>query len=390
MSSFGVTPTGFVAKTVQDILDDIEAGEKTDFGSDINVGAESILGQINGVIAAALAENWEVLNAVYRSLYPGSATDEALDNVAAITGVSRLPATRSSMVVTCTGTPGTPLAANRVVSTGNNDRYFSLEAATIGGGGTVDVEFQSEEFGPIPGVAQTLTIETPVAGWTSAANAADADFGRELETDADFRLRREELLAAQGNATLESIRADLLSVDDVERAFVYENPTDVTDGRNLPPKSVEAIVTGGDDLEVATALFNSKAAGIQTYGHPPNDVTETVTDSQGVDHTVNFTRGDEITIYFRVEVDVTSDYPATGDQDIKDAIAAFGQTLGAGDDVISEKVQSIVFSVEGVFDLTLFYLDTTSPPTGTANIPISVREIADIQTANITVVSTPV
>lgn len=390
MSSFGVTPTGFVAKTVQDILDDIEAGEKSDFGSGINVGAESILGQINGVIAAALAENWEVLNAVYRSLYPGSATAEALDNVAAITGVGRLPATRSSMIVTCTGTPGTPLAANRVVSTANNDRYFSVDAAMIGGGGTVDVEFQSEEFGPIPGVAQTLTIETPVAGWTSAANAADADFGRELETDADFRLRREELLAAQGNATLESIRADLLSVDDVERAFVYENPTDVTDVRNLPPKSVEAIVTGGTDLDVATALFNSKAAGIATYGHPPNDVTETVTDSQGVDHTVNFTRGDDVPIYFRVEVDVTSDYPATGDQDIKDAIAAFGQTLGAGDDVISEKVQSIVFSVEGVFDLTLFRLDTTSPPSGTTNISITVRQIADIQTTNIVVVSTPV
>lgn len=392
MSSFGVTDTGFNPKLIGDILDDIETQQRADWGADINLGGEGAIGQNNATFAAGLAEAWEVLNAVYRSIYPDSASGEALDNVCAITGVTRLPATRSTVTLECTGTVGTPLAAGRVISVDvTGERFVSQESATIGGGGTVDVLFQAENYGEIAlNTGQSLTIETPVVGWSSVAANADAELGEDIETDAALRLRRADLLTVQGTATIEAIRADVLAVDDVEAVYVFENVSLVTDSRNLPPKSIEVLAQGGDDADVAQAIFDSKAAGIETYGHSPNDVTETVTDSMGIDHDINFTRPDETPVYIRADVTYNpATYPSDGDDQIKAALAALGDTLELGQTVVFERFQAEVFAVSGVVDCPLFRIDTVSPPTGTSNITFDIRELATFDTGDITVNSTP-
>ena len=346
MSSFGVTSTGFNPKLIADVLSDIETQQKSDFGPGINTGGEAVLGQLNATFAAAIAETWEILGAVYSSLYPNSATGAALDNVAAITGVTREPATKSAVDLVCNGTPGTILLSGRVVSVdATGERFVSTADATIESGGTVSVPFESENFGPINMTSgQTLTIETPVAGWASAISA-DAELGEDLETDAALRLRRLSLLRFQGSATVEAIRADLLDVTGVEQVYVYENVGLVTDGRGLPPKSIECIVQGGTDGDVAEAIFESKAAGIDTYGNAPDDVTETVTDSMGIDHTINFTRPDEIEIFIRADVDVDpASYPADGDTQIRTALLALVNGLSLGDTLVYERFQAEVFS----------------------------------------------
>lgn len=391
--TFGVTSTGFNPKLIADVLSDIETQEKTDFGAQINTGGESVLGQLNATYAAAVAEGWEVLNAVYRSLYPDSATGEALDNVAAITGVTRSPATHSTVDLTCTGTAGVLLLAGRVVSVdATGERFVSTEDATIPAGGSVDIAFESENFGPVVlNTGQALTIETPVAGWATASAGSDAVLGEDIETDAELRLRRTDLLRVQGSATIEAIRADVLDVDGVLQCYVFENVSNVTDSRSLPPKSVEVIAQGGTDAGVAAAIFGTKCAGIETYGHPPSNVTETVTDSMGVDHDINFTRPDETPIYIRADItyDPAVYEPATADAAVKLALATLGDTLALGDDVIYERFQAEVFAVAGVVDSTIFYIATTPTPTGTSNIALGIRELATFDTGDITVNSTP-
>lgn len=393
MSSFGVTDTGFNPKLIGDILDDIETQQRADWGADINLGGEGVIGQNNSTFGAAIAECWEVLSAVYRSIYPDSASGEALDNVCAITGVTRLPATRSTVTLECSGTVGTVLAIGRVVSVDvTGERFVSQETATIGVGGTVDVAFRAENYGQVAlYTGQSLTIETPVAGWADVDANEDAEQGEDIETDAALRLRRAELLTVQGTATIEAIRADILSIDDVVNCYVFENATMVTDSRNLPPKSIEVLVQGGDDAEIAEGIFETKCAGIETYGHAPNDVTETVTDSMGIDHTINFTRPDEQAIYIRADITYDPDtYPSDGDDQIKAALAALGDTLELGQSVIYERFQAEVFAISGVVDCPLFYIDTVSPPTGTSNITFDIRELATFDTGDITVNSSSI
>src|SRR5262245_16910771 len=95
MTSFGVTPEGFKQKTTQDLLAEVQDAERATFGPGINLLATSVFGQLNGVFVGRLGELWEVAAAIYRSLYPDSASGEALDNVAAITGALRLGAVKS-------------------------------------------------------------------------------------------------------------------------------------------------------------------------------------------------------------------------------------------------------------------------------------------------------
>ena len=93
MVDFGVTEQGFVLKTLQDHLTEIEQEQRaaTALGPSINQQADSVLGQLNGIFADKLAEASEVQQAIYRSLQPAFSSGEALDNLAALSGVFRLP-----------------------------------------------------------------------------------------------------------------------------------------------------------------------------------------------------------------------------------------------------------------------------------------------------------
>jgi uncharacterized phage protein gp47/JayE len=497
MSSFGVTPDGFSQKELEDIKGEIEDDLRAAFGPQANLLATSIFGQIVGVMSDKLAELWEVLGAIYRSQYPDSASDEALDQVASITGVARQPAVESQVTLDQINLDGSvTLPIGRVVSVGENGNRFTTVAAVTNPNAfpaTVSVDAESEETGPVAGFAGTIdTIVTPVAGWSAQAaltsgnpetynftgggqtlfvkvddgaaqtvtflvgdfgtpslataaevaaritadltgaaaidaggsvriesdldgsgssievtggtanaelgfstsqikgfNSLDAALGADIETDVALRLRREQSLSATGSATIDAIRAAVLAVDNVTEAFVFENVTDITDPSGVDPHSFEVVIRGPTaiDAEIAQAIFDVKAAGIKADG----TTSETVTDSQGFDHTISFSRAAEIEIHEEIDITVNTDpdlgpiYPVDGDDQVKAALVASGSALGIGRDVIFEKEKCQAFNVSGVLDITDFQLDTAGPPAGTSNIPIANREISVFDTSRVTV-----
>lgn len=563
--AFGVTPTGFVEKNLDTILNEIEESEKTSFCQDINVLSTSVLGQLNGVMAGQLRELWEIALAVYRALYPDTATDASLDDVAAITGALRLAATHSTVNVHCTGTPTTSLIVGRVVSTSGGDRFTSTEAKTLtaatawapttvyalgaivtnnsniyvcvqagtsagaGGPTTTDdnivdntcewnfvgdgtgyavVPFRAEETGAVACLTGAIDTEdgkgsigTPVGGWEDARNLVDATVGREVETDAAFRLRREQLLQVAGAGTLDAIRADIIAVTGVIEAHIYENTTLVTDGDGVPGKAFESVVyasaidadtaasvlsgnaepfdltdgdtitikvddgsgqtatfntgdfadinaataaevaavlntditginasavttdggkihveiksdttgasssieiTGGTgtytvldfpespiivngiDTKVAGQIWQSKPAGILAYGA----FKIAVLDTQGDYHAVGLSNPTPKPIHVIVDVTVNGDYPSDGDDQVKASIVDFGVSLGIGTDVVTTQIYEHVFSVSGVVDITKLWISFTDPPTGSANLTISSREISTWASGDIDVTST--
>lgn len=89
------------------------------------------------------------------------------------------------------------------------------------------IPFLAQTFGPISAPANSLTeILTPVAGWASLTNPQAGITGRNQETDAELRLRREQSLHLLGAATVEAIRSRLLQeVPGVTSVTVFENVT---------------------------------------------------------------------------------------------------------------------------------------------------------------------
>ncbi len=395
--AFGISASGFQAKSIADIQADLQAALKTQFGSEINLSASSVFGQLVGLITQPIAEVWALAGAVYGASFPLTATGQSLDNIASLTGLLRLQPTRSQVTVTATGTNGTVIPQGTVFSVQNIGTKFQTKAAATISGGVASIACESVDLGPIPAPAGTLTnVDTPVAGLAAVTNPADAVLGTALETDAQFRIRREQLLRAQGNATVEAIKSKVLVVAGVTQVTVFENVTDVTDADGLPPHSVNAVVltpviSGATDLLVATAIFQSKAAGIATFGAAAGGtaITTNVTDSMGIVHSIQFQRPTDQPIYMTITVltDPTK-FPADGAAQIKAALVAYIATFVTGQDVIYTSLFPVIFTVAGVVDVTLLHIGTSPSPPGSANIVIPNRTLASLITANVGVTVT--
>lgn len=393
----GITSTGFERKTLEDIRTDWEASFKASFGEEIDVEPASVFGQLIGILSEREALLWELMEETYNSQYPDSASGSSLVNVCAITGTTPNPATKSTVTVTCTGTPATLISAGRIFQVQNNGaRFVTLEDATIGGGGTVDVDCEAEETGPKVANAGTLTvIVTAVAGLTSITNAEDANLGEDLETDGELRLRREQEVRAAGKGSVEAIRQDVLAVDNVESCLVFENVTDTTDGDGVPAHSIEVVTLDDGESEteqaIYEAIFDSKAAGVRTYGTESG----TVTDSEGNSHTVYRSPATEKWVWLTVAVTKDTSTSLTNSEiqtNIKNAIVAWAEDEYAlGDDVVTAKLDFPIWrdAPDGVADVgvtsNITAVGAGEPSYNSSNKTIAAREIARFDTSRITV-----
>jgi uncharacterized phage protein gp47/JayE len=391
----GVTDEGFEVETVDSLKTEIENELKNEFGSSFNVRPTSVAGIIIGVFAQKLADLWDAAEAIYGSQYPESAFGQSLDQVAILTGVQRLPATRSTATIGITGTAATVIPALSRIRNSDTNSYWRITEdngdVTIPIGGSITAAVESEDFGEVLGVAGSLdTIDTVVAGWTSVNNAADATLGREVETDAELRSRRASLLVSQGKATVDAIAADVLAVDDVLEAVVFENVTLITDANGVPGKAFEVVLyeEEADSDEIFQAIWDSKPAGISAYG----TTVGTAVDSLGADRYVAYTPATTAGIYVSITAVTTGGsfegLTANLVDSIKAAITAYGDGLGIGDDVIRIQIIADAMNVEGVYDHTGTTLDRYAAPTATSNISIGIREIAKFDTSRIAVILT--
>jgi len=390
---YGVTPTGFSAKTQEEIEAEIVEAELANISPTLKTSADTAIGQLNGILSGKLRELWELAQAAYNAFNPDMASQAQLDAVSAISGTIRQAATKGTVTLQCTLLSGTTLEAGvhfAEVAGNPNSRWTPVVDYTAPGDGTYDVACECEVTGPIIGLAGTITIiATPVAGWSAVTNGLDATPGQNVESDALLRVRRQLEITQQAGSPVDGIRADILTVDSVVQCTVFENPNPWTDTDGLPPHSFEAVVQGGADADIAERIFASKAAGIRAFG---NDVTEVVEDSTGKEHTIQFSRPTIGTLWLEIDVDVDDDYPATGDTDIKAAIVAFADAdYMVGDDVILSKLVDVIFdAVAGIYDVTEIRAGWSASPSGTSNLTVGPRELAEADTSRITVTSTPI
>ena len=387
----GLTPTGFERKTLAQVKADIEAAQREALGQELNQQADSLLGQLNGVMFNALAELWEVLEAVYASQNPDAATNQSLDNVSAITGTLRKEATFSTVLCDVDIDAGTLSAGAVAFVPGNPSARFLLDADVVnpGPGSALftDIPFTAETAGPVVANSGTLTGGPElVTGWNSCTNPLDAEVGEDVEEDPDLRLRRKQEVEGPGGASPNAIRADVSKVDDVESVSVIENTDSITSPDGIPPHAFETIVLGGDDTEIAVAIFNNRAAGILAHG----STVVTVQDSEGNDVDIGFTRPTAREVWLEYDIAVDGNYPAGGDALVQQAVAAFGtDTFGQGDDIIASKLNQPALGVLGVRDVTAIRLGFAASPVGTVNLPILLREIGTFDTSRVLVSTTP-
>jgi uncharacterized phage protein gp47/JayE len=388
--SFGLTTAGFIAKRQTDITTEFQDAIKAEFGDQVDLDPRRPIGQLIGVVSERLAILWALSEAVYYSKYPRTASNASLDNAVSLTGLTRLAATFSMGEITISGIAGTIVPAGFQVSIQGDttSTFVTTASATIGGGGTVVAPIRAVTAGALVALAGTITvISNPLTGVTSVTNAADVEVGRDRESDAELRIRQQEFLQAPGTSSVEGIRAAISLVTNVRQVLVVENDTNGTvDGR--PPKSFEAFVDGGADQEIADVIWEAKPAGIQAFGTE----SATVVDSQGISHLIQFSRPIEVDIFVTVTITANSDlledelYPANGDDLVRDAVLAYGNSLTIGRDVFLNKMFTGINAVPGVIGVVISASRDMDPPVSDV-IVIAPNEVANFDSSNITVIS---
>lgn len=385
---------GLTIPSLSEILEEKNAQVKGALGQDLDVSPQSPDGQINGVLAESDYLLYQLIQAAYNAFNPSAVAGVTQDHLVELNGLTRNPATPAKGDVTLTGTPGTLIFAGSLVASATTDEQFSiLSNVTIPASGTIDAEIESINTGPLIASAGTITnIVTPVAGWATVNNALDLTPGTNQETDQELRVRRTRSVANPSQGMVESIFSSVADVDGTTNVIVLENDTGVVSPEGLPPHSTEVIVVGGDNQEIAEAYFNSKSAGIQTYGSA-NIVSAIVQDFQGIDYTINFTRPTETNIYVEVELSTFDGFPSDGVSQVKQAIVDYaqgilecfeGQGFNIGDDIVYTRLFSPINTVPG-HQINSLTIGVTPPPIGTTNIPIAYNELGVFEISNIAV-----
>lgn len=389
MSEYGISSTGFKRKRLDLLLSELNDEIKAIFGDNFNVSPESPDGQINGVISESNANLWEIAELAYNAFNPSAATGNTLSNLVRLNGIERLPATKSRVQLQLTGDPSTVIPAGSLVSTSDTKDQFETETETVldgAGNGTVFVS--ALQTGPVIALSGTVTeIDTPITGWSTCNNSSDAIVGTDEETDVELRSRREKSVANNAQAIIDAIYAAIRDIDGVTQLVVLENDTNNIDSNGLPPHSFQAVVVGGSTEDIVQAIWLKKPAGILAYGN----TTSQAIDSQGISHNISFSRADNVDIYVEVDLTKYPEYPANGDDLIKQAIVDYangelinGRGFFLGDDVIYTRLYTPINSVNG-HEIDALRIGITPSPTGTDNINIAPTEVSRFLLSNIVV-----
>jgi len=169
------------------------------------------------------------------------------------------------------------------------------------------INFASEDYGEIVLPDGVITeIVKSVPGFKSCRNLCGYIAGRLRETDIEFRQSYINKIFARSSRMLDSIKSSILqNVQGVKSVAAYENDSNVTDSDGRPPHSIEIIVDGGSDQEIAAQILAQKAGGIIPYG----DVEVDVPGEEGENIPIRFNRPVYVYVWFKVAIIISPTAP---------------------------------------------------------------------------------
>lgn len=309
-STWGWTASGYAQPTLQNWIDYLLARADYHLGVSVPRSPSDPVYQLTTAMAEGLDTAAELVAMQAAALDPATAVGAALDTVARFNGVTRLGAAPSTATVRLTGTNGVVVPVGTRVSDASGTAIFATDAAvtlTISAGGSSyyqDVTVTCIDDGPVTADAITRIVN-PISGLVSVALAPGESVspGRDIESDAELRVRIISARYALGTGTEDAIRAALLDVVGVDSVRIYPNREDVEDSEGRPAHSFEAVVWGAagdpDDSLVGPAIIGQLHAGLgATFG----DDSYTQTDEYGVETTVNWNFGTTGVVYVRYTI----------------------------------------------------------------------------------------
>lgn len=388
------TSTGLVLPAEQDILSGVQSDMNAAFGGKLNPSLSTPQGQLATSMTAIIGEKNSQIASIVNQVDPAKASGRMQDAIGRIYFIDRKEGAPTVVIATCSGLAGTVIPLGAKAQDGSGNLYLCTQAGTIDATGSVDLPFSCSVNGPISCPANALTkIYQAVNGWDSINNADDGVVGRNVETRAEFELRRQESVAKNGQSLVASIYGNLVDVDGVTDAYVIENPTPdpvTIGGYTLGKNSLYAAVVGGNAPDIAAAIFNKKSLGCNYNG----DTSYTITDQENYSYpypqyTVKWVTPDPLPVKFAVQLANNPLLPSDIVAQTKAAIvAAFtGQDGGIrariGATIFASRYYAGISAISSV--VSILSLQLGNPTASATSMTVPIDHVPTIDPDDITV-----
>jgi uncharacterized phage protein gp47/JayE len=387
-----ITAAGLSLPVFNDIQSAILSAFQSIYGSTTYLGNDSADYQWISALALKLNDNMQLCQLAYNARSPLTAIGSDLDSILKINGLTRLSSSNSSATLLLTGLAGTPIYS-AIIADVNGILWQLPPTVTIGPGGSVSATAVCQQGGPIS--AAPDTIKTPVggftAGWNTVTNPSAANVGTPVESDSNARARQSVSVALPSSTRLAGTIAEVKAVAGVTLTNILENQTGVTDAYGNLGHSMTAVVMGGTDLDVATAIFNNRGIGCNTIGATAVSMTEVpVTDpNSGNVMTIGFVRPQTVPIYVTLGIHgLTSNYNSTMQTNIQNAVANYLNGLQIGEEVTQSALYGAALSampslLQPDFSIRSLQLGTAPSPTGTTDVAMNFWQVSSGLVANV-------
>ena len=380
-----LTDQGFERDDLATILDNMKAAVLNIY-PEASVDPATQDGQLLGLFSASIDTLGQVIEAVYDSGSPSTASGVTLARVVEYNGIQIIDGTQTQTSLVIGGDVKAVVPAGTQVQCNVNSAiFYTLDDLTLDDTGNGMVDAMAEDVGAISAPANTITkLMMPIYGVRTVTNPKDAIIGKNRESDAQLRLRRTFSTATPSQSILEGIKGAVANIPEVVQVETYENKTDLTDANGLPPHSFSVIAEGGTDDDIANAIFLREPVGSNQYGN----TTVEVIDDYDLPHPVTFMRPPIVTVYIRIELTPLQGWTDDLIDVMKENIVEWTQAnwlIGA--DVIRSQLY-IPINQTGMAFAVMHVLTGTDPGNLGYNetLPVAFNALAQTDTDNIEVV----
>ena len=227
---------------------------------------------------------------------------------------------------------------------------------------------------------QISSIRTSVGGWISVTNPFTIFASQPIESNEDYRYRAKLTRTGKSTSKYNSILMALKSVRGVTYENVQANTSQNTTGSGITNNGISVTVMGGNEDEIALALFNSVSEGIGMVGN----ITKQVSDINGFPHIVNFSRPVSKAIKISMSLVVFPDFPSNGIALIKQALVDYFNNLNVGEDIYYSRLYEPINSIRG-FSIRNLKIGLSGGTLGAEDIVLGHNELATINADDISI-----
>lgn len=336
-------PTGPVIPTSSAVLQGVQSDINGAFGNKLSfVTLKTPQGQWATSQTAIITDKNDQIAFIINGVDPDTNDGFMQDAIARIYFINRKPGLPTVVQLVCIGAFGVniPVGAQVIDTSGNI--YLCTQAGQIPVSGTITLPFANAVVGPIAAPANTVNrIYLAIPGWDTVNNPTDGVVGANVETAAEFRVRRDQSVANNAHGSLPAIYSAVFDIDGVIDVYATQNVTGTTilvGSTSFPvlPHSFYVAVTGGAAADVANAIWTKSDLGANMNGN----TNETVTDPSGYSfpqpsYVITFETPPSVPYNFIINIKNSGALPSTIVADVQAAVVqqfngVFGVPLNNG------------------------------------------------------------